>query len=60
MTCFAVWESAKVALGKALLQNLQDLRAQQVQLSIEKAKLEADRDRPNQWASQGYALIDGE
>jgi len=60
MTCFAVWESAKVALGKALLQNLQDLRAQQAQLSIEKAKLEADRDRPNQWASQGYALFDGE
>ena len=39
-TGLAVWESAKVALGKALLQNMDLLRAQQVVLSAEKVKLE--------------------
>lgn len=36
----AVWESAKVALGKALLQNMDVLRAQQASLNAEKVKLE--------------------
>ena len=57
LTSFAVWESAKVALGKALLQNLQDLRTQQVALSVEKARLEADRERPGQWADRTHALV---
>ena len=52
LTSFAVWESAKVALGKALLQNLQDLRTQQAALSVEKARLEADRERPGHWADR--------
>lgn len=39
-TGLAVWESAKVALGKALLQNLDVLRAQQASISAEKLKLE--------------------
>jgi hypothetical protein len=59
MTLIAVWESAKVALGKALLQNLQDLRAQQALLSIEKAKLEANRERPSEWADLNYVFNDG-
>jgi hypothetical protein len=59
MTLFAVWESAKVALGKALLQNLQDLRAQQEVISDKKAKLEADRDQPNQWARTEFVAGDG-
>ena len=36
----AVWESAKVAFGKALLQNLDTLRAEQASLTAEKVKLE--------------------
>ena len=39
-TGVAVWESAKVALGKALLQNMDLLHTQQVQLDAEKTKLE--------------------
>ena len=39
-TGVAVWESAKVALGKALLQNMDLLRTQQAALNIEKVKLE--------------------
>ncbi len=57
LTSFAVWESAKVALGKALLQNLQDLRTQQAALSVEKAGLEADRESPGHWADPKHALI---
>ena len=39
-TGLAVWESAKVSLGKALLQNMDLLRTQQITLSAEKLKLE--------------------
>ncbi len=39
-TALAVWESAKVALGKALLQNLDLLRTEQSAIGIEKLKLE--------------------
>ena len=39
-TGLAVWESAKVAFGKALLQNLDLLRAEQTLLNAEKVKLE--------------------
>jgi hypothetical protein len=36
----AVWESAKVSLGRSLLQNLEGLRTQQAHMEMEKAKLE--------------------
>ncbi len=39
-TALAVWESAKVALGKALLQNLDLLRTEQAVIGSEKLKLE--------------------
>ncbi len=39
-TALAVWESAKVALGKALLQNLDLLRTEQAAIGGEKLKLE--------------------
>lgn len=39
-TGFAVWESAKVSLGKALLQNMDALHVQQLALGTEKVKLE--------------------
>ena len=42
----AVWESAKVALGKALLENIDTLRSQQVLLSAEKLKLELGQRSP--------------
>lgn len=40
-----VWESAKVALGKSLLQNLDFLRPQQASLYAEKTKLEVALDK---------------
>ena len=40
VTGLAVWESAKVALGKALLQNLDMLHSQQTGLNAEKVKLD--------------------
>jgi len=40
VTSLAVWESAKVALGKALLQNLDLLHTQQARLNAEEVKLD--------------------
>jgi hypothetical protein len=37
---FAVWESTKVALGKSLFASLQELRAQQAAINLEKMHLE--------------------
>ena len=45
VTITAVWESAKVALGKSLLQNLAALRAQQAVIAQEKTRLEATLDK---------------
>ncbi len=45
VTGMAVWESAKVALGKALLQNLDVLRSQQTSLSAEKTRLELSQEK---------------
>jgi hypothetical protein len=45
VTIAAVWESAKVALGKSLLQSLETLRAQQTTIAGEKTRLETTLDR---------------
>ena len=45
-TLMAALESAKVAFGKALLQNLDLLRAEQAALSAEKVKVELSLDTP--------------
>jgi hypothetical protein len=45
VTLTAVWESAKVALGKSLLQNLASLRVEQSKIAEEKAQLETTLDR---------------
>jgi cell division protein FtsB len=45
VTISAVWESAKVALGKSLLQSLAGLRAQQAVIAQEVASLEATLDK---------------
>jgi hypothetical protein len=45
-TVVAVWESARVSLGRSLLQNLDALRVQQASITQEKAKLEAALSRP--------------
>ena len=46
VTAAAVWESAKVSLGRSLLQNLEGLKTQQDGMALEKAKLEATLFRP--------------
>jgi cell division protein FtsB len=48
LTLSAVWESAKVALGKSLLESLAALRTEQTTIAAEKARLEATLDNlPN-------------
>jgi hypothetical protein len=46
VTAAAAWESAKVALGRSLLQSLDGLRTQQAGIAAEKTKLEAALDKP--------------
>ena len=53
----AVWESAKVALGKALLENLDTLRSQQASLSAETLKLELGQGSPLEAQSRLEQLI---
>jgi hypothetical protein len=62
VTLGAVWESAKVALGKSLLQDLEGLRTQQVSIAQEKLRVEAALDTPRQGAPKPSDLIvsDGE
>jgi hypothetical protein len=50
ITLSAVWESAKVALGKSLLQDLEGLRTQQAGIAQEKVRIEATLDTPRQGA----------
>ena len=45
MAMFAAWEGTKVSIGKALLQELEPLRAQQTQIAADKFKLEASLDK---------------
>jgi len=63
LTFSAVWESAKVALGKSLLENLATLRAEQATIAAEKARLEATLDNlpngvltPATLLNQGYIV----
>jgi hypothetical protein len=49
MTIVTVWQSAQVALGRSLLQNLDGLRVQQAGLMQEKVKLEAVVNRPGDY-----------
>ncbi|MBN9509137.1 MAG: hypothetical protein J0I21_08475 [Alphaproteobacteria bacterium] len=46
VTGAAVWESAKVSLGRSLLQDLEGLGTQKENMALEKAKLEAALFRP--------------
>ncbi len=57
MTLVAAWDSAKVALGKALLHNLQDLRVKQVEISREKVRLEETFSLPNAPAINFIQLV---
>jgi hypothetical protein len=59
MTTAAVWESAKVALGKALLSNIQQLQAERVSNAVEKTKLEAGPAQSANWAAPRIKLADG-
>jgi hypothetical protein len=59
-TGVAVWESAKVALGKALLQNLDMLRSQQEALNAEKLKLDLSLPPPTDAAAKLRALTSAE
>ena len=47
LTATAVWDSARVALGKSLLHNLSDLRAKQADIFREAVKLEEAFAQPN-------------
>lgn len=57
VTGAAVWESAKVALGKALLQNLDTLRVQQAGLNAEKLKLDLSLTQPADPSSRLEDLV---
>jgi hypothetical protein len=57
VTLGTVWESAKVALGKSLLQDLEGLRTQQVSIAQEKLRVEAVLDTPRQGAPKPSDLI---
>ena len=57
MTLVATWDSAKVALGKALLHNIQDLRVKQADISREKVRLEETFSLPNAPAINLIQLI---
>ena len=59
MTLLAGWESAKVALGRSLLDNLGGLRAQQQALDGERNRLEASLDDRTHAPGQGIAMADG-
>jgi hypothetical protein len=59
MTTAAVWESAKVALGKALLSNIQQLQAERASNAVEKTKLEAGPAQSANWAAPRIKLGDG-
>jgi hypothetical protein len=60
LTFSAVWESAKVALGKSLLENLAGLRTEQTAVAAEKARLEATLDNlPNGILTAGTILNQG-
>ena len=57
-TVAAVWESAKVALGKSLLQNLAGLRAQQTVIAQEITRLEATLDKLPEGALTPDTMLD--
>jgi hypothetical protein len=56
----AVWESAKVSLGRSLLQNLEGLRMQQAHMELEKAKLETSWAPPREGPLTVDSLLDGQ
>jgi hypothetical protein len=57
-TIVAVWESAKVALGKSLLQNLDILRTQQTAITAEKARLESSIDKLPDGSLTANTIVD--
>ena len=60
VTFLAAWESAKIALGEALLQNLDTLRAQQVTLNADMHKLDLSLTDPGTRLDAAKLLAGGE
>lgn len=60
-TFVAIWVATQVALGKAILNNLDGLRAQQIGISAEKVRLEQALDKANvEPAQKLFTIADGD
>ncbi|MFL5252940.1 MAG: hypothetical protein ACJ8AI_08605 [Rhodopila sp.] len=57
LALMTVSESAKVALGKALLQTRQELRTQQAAITAEKMQIEAQNGNPKGWDADSLSAI---